>query len=95
MKKYDFLQFLGSFLASSKMSFYKVNRANGRILNRLSVVAKIVSNGLNTFRCRSIEFANLELVFSLHSKRLDWGKFCTSLVKIFKDGMFLTRPSQA
>ena len=37
MKKLWFFQFLGSILAFSKMSFYKVNRANGRILNRVSV----------------------------------------------------------
>ena len=31
------LQFLGAFLGSSKKPFYKVNRANGQILYRLSV----------------------------------------------------------
>ena len=37
MKNLWILQFLGTLLASSKKSFYKVNRANSRILYRVSV----------------------------------------------------------
>ena len=46
MKNLWILKFLGTFLASSKQSFYKVNRANGRILNRLSVIKDSVDKDL-------------------------------------------------
>ena len=44
MKNLWILQFLGTFLGPSKKPFYKVNRANGQILYRVSVFHEDFAN---------------------------------------------------